>query len=563
MTSHVVPAALDGPARPQPSGHAAADPPAVSRPAGPAGSRPPGRPAGSVVRLGADMVAEPLPTGAWLRPAGTSQAVDIYRGLLSRNLAGSLDLFRIVIGYPDAPAVPIHQILELCGLITAKPAGSTRFVRFGPVSGPAPAPTPASARASGPGPAAQSAAGPAASGDQPVPVRDLGQALADLLGRAVVLATGIRLLYPAAQGGVETRALLPEGAMTWLPYATDFGYQPRRSAPGATAAPAAPVALDAAAPIPGLAQIRPGSFALGGGKVLEVVQSGLWLRSDPEPANSATVRGLPPSPSQPNLIYETHASFASEHARRAARKVARRLDERFRTTVRILSADQLDRYLEDQAGRHGAVAGFNPSALLPGAAPQAAEALPGQRPPAAQGGPAERPDDSDQPFRLDPNSEQLPGRSHTVAAAPPEPAGSRTEAAAPPPGEVRREAPAPDSAVPVSGGWRRSGAATPAPDNAVPVHPAQADPRPDTGMPDAAAPADPRTGSAQPTNTPQPTSTPWFLRESAPPTPPAADPGQDSATGPTGPTGPTVPADRRTGAAAALSTTPSKDWNPR
>jgi len=448
VTSHVAPVAQDGPDRPQSPGQAAAGPPTPGRPPSAAERRPPGRPAGSVIRLGAGMVAEPLPTGAWLRPAGTSPAVDIYRGLLSRNLAGGSDLFRIVIGYPDAPAVPIHQILELCGLITATPADSTRFARFarfGPVSGPA-----------------------------PTPVRNLGQALADLMDHPVVVTTGIRLLYPAAQGGVETRALLPEGAMTWLPYATDFGYQPRRSAAGTAVAP---IPLDAAAPIPGLAQTRPGAFALGGGKVLEVVQSGLWLRTDPEPANSAMVRGLPPSPSQPNLIYETHTWAGSERARRTARKVVRRLDERFRTTVRILPANRIDRLyrqLEGQADSHSILAtsdAFDTSA------------------PAV-------------------------GRSRTVAAGPAKSADIHAEASAALPGEVRREAPAPDGAVPDHAG------------TAVPL--------PNISAPDIAAPG---VGQAPASGTA------WFLRESAPPAPPATGPDQ--------------------GSAAAHSTTPSKDWNPR
>jgi hypothetical protein len=487
VTSQAAPVAQDGPVRPQPSGQAAPGQTAAGRPGSGPDPRRPGQPAGTVTRLGAGMVAEPLPTGAWLRPEGASQAVDIYRGLLSRNLAGGVDLFRIVIGYPDAPAVPIHQIVELCRLITPKPAGSTRFARFGPVSGPASASAPGSM--TGPG------SRPGTSGDRPVPVRDLGQALADLMGQPVVVATGIRLLYPAAQGGVETRALLPEGAMTWLPYATDFGYQPRRSA---AAIAVAPVALDAAAPIPGLAQTRPGTFALGGGKVLEVVQSGLWLRSDPEPANSAVVRALPPDPARPNLIYDTHASTGSERARRAARKVLRRLDERFRATVRIVPADQLDRHLAGHADRRGTLTMSDPSA-------------------------------------------PVVERSHTSAVLHPRPAGVQTEASAAQPGEVRREASAPNSAVP-----DHKGMTILFPEISTPDIPA-------LGVPpfSVTVPAVPRTGPAHPS------AAPGFLRESAPPAPPAADPDQGSATDPTG-----IP-DRFPGAVAAHSTTPSKDRNPR
>jgi hypothetical protein len=171
-------------------------------------------------------------------------------------------------------------------------------------------------------------------------VRNLGRALADLTGRPVVLGMGAQLLCPATNGGLETRLVLPEGALAWTPYATDFAYHPRRSTGWAAVAPAP---LDVAAPLPDLAQPRPGTFALDRDTVLEVTASGLWLRPVAEPANSAAVRGVAPDPRHGALVYSAGPSVSEDRAHDLALTVLQRLDEGFRANARLVPADRLGR----------------------------------------------------------------------------------------------------------------------------------------------------------------------------------------------------------------------------
>jgi hypothetical protein len=255
--------------------------------------------------LGPGVVAEPLPAGVWIRAAQESQASAKYRSWLYYNVASRLDLFRVVIGYPGAPSVPIGQVAEFCRLIPAALWPEVRFARFGPVTRP--------------------------DGEAVA----FGQALADLVDQTTIVGTGVRIMWADPGGGSREGAMLPDGAMTWMPFAMDYGYTPRSLTEGI---PVDPVAVDAIAPITGLAETRAGVFPLGDDTVLEVVQSGLWLRPGRTPAGAAAIRAAVADPQNANLIYDTSTKPSSARMARLAVEVLQRIGDGTRAAIRLLPA---------------------------------------------------------------------------------------------------------------------------------------------------------------------------------------------------------------------------------
>jgi hypothetical protein len=227
------------------------------------------RSTGVVVALEPGHVAEPLPAGVWIRPAQETAPVAVHRRWLRSAQADRQshpDRYRVVIGYPHCPAVQLGTVAEYCAIIPAEAWPAVRFSWFGPVCRPA-----------GPGRAADA----------------VGQALADLLARPVVVGTGVRICGPAESGGALDWVLLPDGAMAWLPFTTDYGFTPRglaaQSSPDAP--PAAPVPIDAARPFPEPVWTGTGATAPGDDDVFEVVQSELWVRSRRAAQDGAAVHG--------------------------------------------------------------------------------------------------------------------------------------------------------------------------------------------------------------------------------------------------------------------------------
>ena len=255
--------------------------------------------------LGPGVVAEPLPAGVWIRAAQESQASAKYRSWLYYNVASRLDLFRVVIGYPGAPPLPIGQVAEFCRLIPAALWPEVRFARFGPVTRP--------------------------DGEAVA----FGQALADLVDQIAIVGTGVRIMWADPGGGSREGAMLPDGAMTWMPFAMDYGYTPRSLTEGI---PVDPVAVDAVAPITGLAEARAGVFPLGEDTVLEVVQSGLWLRPVRTPPGAAQIRAAAADPQSGNLIYDTSAKSSTARMARLAAEVLQRIGEGTRAAFRLRPA---------------------------------------------------------------------------------------------------------------------------------------------------------------------------------------------------------------------------------
>ncbi len=256
-----------------------------------------------VLDLGGGVRAEPLPAGVWITAPGPPQIADSYRKWLIGGLKMDPAHPRVVIGHPGL-ATPLAAVAAFWARLDDEIARVVRFAGFGPV---------------------ESAAEPSG--------RALGYELADLLGAPVTVEPGVPVLAPSAAGGTRTRTLLPDGAMRWQPYVWGLRYLPR-SADGAEP-DAGPEPVGYRAPIEGLFEVAPAVYEYAPESVLEVTQSGLWMRPPGASPESAVVRGAPPEPDRTKLFYTAPIQVApnaagarpdAERMRRLAEEAAARLE---------------------------------------------------------------------------------------------------------------------------------------------------------------------------------------------------------------------------------------------
>jgi hypothetical protein len=261
--------------------------------------------------LGGGWVVEPLPGGAWLRPPGNPGAVDEYRRLLMSGLVPEPQLPRLVAGFPGGPPVSVGRVAEYCTHALADLLAALRISRFGPAD---------------------------------TPPERFGPELADAVDAPVVVSCGVRLLVSDGRGGHEMRTVLPEGPMDWTPYAHDFGYLPGSAEP-------APVGHRA--PIEGLDEEQHGVYAYRGDAVLEVTQSGLWLRSAQDRSDASGVRLLPPEPGHVNVFVGATDSRSAPGRRTMAlvHEVIGRLEPQARAAARLMFAAALEEPRADRMQR--------------------------------------------------------------------------------------------------------------------------------------------------------------------------------------------------------------------
>jgi hypothetical protein len=269
--------------------------------------------------LGPDATAEPLPAGVWIRSAGDSPDVDAFRSWLLGGMSPDPLLPRVVLGYPGSPAPPIEAVADFWRSLPGALRPAVRFAGFGGTD-------------EGPG--------------------SYGQQLADALDAPVVLGNGVQLAGPSANGGNEMRSVLRQGVMSWPPYVWDLGYLPARSTGGV---PADPVAIGHRAPILGLREREPGVYEYGHDVVLEVTQSGLWVRPPALPADSFNVRTERADPAHAVVVFDASTRASAHRMQLLATEMVQRLEPRVRTTARILASSSTGSVLHEQAGAQLAV----------------------------------------------------------------------------------------------------------------------------------------------------------------------------------------------------------------
>jgi hypothetical protein len=247
-------------------------------------------------------VAEPLPGGVWVRDTYGGPRIEEHRRRLVNHLPCRHDSLTVVLGRPGAPALPFDDVARFCDMILPGMRASTRFVPYGPADVP------------GGG--------------------SLGQALADLLDEPVVCCTGLPTSGRTAADPCDLYAMGEDGSFGWRPFAREVRYEPARDPSGAE--PPVTV-LDHRPPAEGLAQIAAGVYALASDAVVEVVQSGLWVRPPAEPAGASTVRAAPARPGHVVIRYDSGSEQTADRMRWLAEEVLAGLDPATREVGQVMA----------------------------------------------------------------------------------------------------------------------------------------------------------------------------------------------------------------------------------
>jgi len=233
--------------------------------------------------------AEPLPAGVWLRPDGRAAWLDATRARLIRWLSFQPEILSVVLGCPGTAELRLTDVAHWWAMVPAELRASVRFVHYGPVHAPG--------------------------ADVP------GQALADLLSEPVICYTGL----PVGQAP-EVVTVRADGSHGWSMYVQQIAYSPRSVPPRIVAH---------RRPLEGLPEIARGVYRYSEGFLLEVVQSGLWIRPPRELPHAADVRARAADPARHLVLYEA----ADQKSRLLAEELLGRLDDTVRPMSRIVPAN--------------------------------------------------------------------------------------------------------------------------------------------------------------------------------------------------------------------------------
>ncbi|MFJ6673764.1 hypothetical protein ACIQMJ_21875 [Actinosynnema sp. NPDC091369] len=232
-------------------------------------------------------ISEPIPAGLWLRAQRAQfdpQAPDARAviGLPCRD-----DVLTVVVGGPGQPPIPVDEVCRLLGGLPSAARSRVRLVWYG--------------------------------GEHQA------QAVADQLGEPISLYTGLPV--GSQRHGAAVVAVNPRGQQTWRPYVTEVRYPPA----------GAPVVSGYRVPVPGLVERNPGVYDLGGGVVLEVVPSGLWVREAED--NGPEVRSLPVDPEWARLTVGTPGRTTAGAVAVAGASLVERLEPEVRRLLKVVFCD--------------------------------------------------------------------------------------------------------------------------------------------------------------------------------------------------------------------------------
>jgi hypothetical protein len=250
-------------------------------------------------------VVEPVPSGVWVRSTRPSPPLAGWQRLVD-SLPSHPHIMNVVIGSPGGPAVPLADVVRFWDTVLSSVRSWVRFVHYGPVS-------------------------------LPEGSVSLGQELADAFEQRVVLYAGM----PTVEGGgvdsgpAPVRGLLADGSPGWRPFAAEIVYSPRDGADR----PQPPALVGLRVPLAELPQLADGLYQYAADAVLEIVQSGLWLRPVTEPANGDDVRRLPGLPGHPVILYDRSSPQTAERMRTLAEDMLWRLDPAGREVFQVAPAD--------------------------------------------------------------------------------------------------------------------------------------------------------------------------------------------------------------------------------
>ncbi|MEV4703742.1 hypothetical protein [Actinoplanes sp. NPDC049316] len=245
---------------------------------------------------------EPLPAGVWIRDGRDEAAVRAHWQLLASSVPCQPQAFTIVLGCPGTAPLPLDDVARFWRTIGDEGRDRARFVHYGPVQLP--------------------------EGEV------LGQALADLLETPIACFTGVPVGKPERP---RIHTVDSDGALGWQVLVRELGYRPRSS-------------VNAAAPLPQILSYRapmmlgeadgPRVYRYADDAVVEIVQSGLWLRSATVPRYADRIRARTADPRHHALIVDDAEPARVARLRELAEDLAARLDPptRDRCTLHLASA---------------------------------------------------------------------------------------------------------------------------------------------------------------------------------------------------------------------------------
>ena len=239
-------------------------------------------------------VVEPLPAGVWIRPLDSA---DDQRALLISGLVPQRDLMTVVLGSPRSRPVPMAEVVRFCHSVPEQHRDRLRFVQYGSVE---------------------------------VWRSSAGQALADQLGAPITFYAGM----PSQHGTLHVVA--PDGRLGWRSFARELRYQPRTAATGAVVPPQL-LAYDS--PVGGASELSRGVYWCASDAVVEVVQSGLWLRPPVAPMHADYVRSAPIDPRHGAVVFDTASRQQAERMHKLAGDLVATLDPAMRRMFRVLPAN--------------------------------------------------------------------------------------------------------------------------------------------------------------------------------------------------------------------------------
>lgn len=248
-------------------------------------------------------IAEPAPCGVWVRSPHDHPAAESGRRLVDR-LPSHPDILTVVLGSPGGPPVTLADVTRLWETVLPSARSWVRFLHLGPVA-------------------------------LPEGAEALGQELADALGQQVVLYAGVPVESRAGLASPEVAAVRPDGTLGHHPFVSELMYFPRTGT-----APAPPALFGLRRPLFGVPEITTGVYEYAADAVLEVVQSGLWMRPLAEPADGDAVRRIPAAPGYAAILYDRSTPGAADRMRSLAEDMLWRLDPERREGFTIAPADE-------------------------------------------------------------------------------------------------------------------------------------------------------------------------------------------------------------------------------
>ncbi|MET0495262.1 MAG: hypothetical protein ABW000_19245 [Actinoplanes sp.] len=246
--------------------------------------------------------AEPLPGGIWIRHDRDVPAVREHLQRLTASLPIQPQALTVVLGCPGTPPLHLDDVARFWHALDQETRRRVRFVHYGPLLLP--------------------------EGEA------FGQALADVLEDPIVCFTGMPVGRPDRP---QMHTVTPEGGMGWQVFARELSYTARQKA----SAPARmPRILSYRAPMALGEPIGPMVYQYAKDAVVEIVQSGLWVRPEVAPRHAERVRARHADPVLHAVVVDDADPSRVDRYRKLAEDLVNRLDPatRERSTVLLASA---------------------------------------------------------------------------------------------------------------------------------------------------------------------------------------------------------------------------------